>query len=129
MAIRLALVAATTLAYGVWLGLIARQNLPLLLLSSHVVFLGVVAYLIWQRLQKMSWWAQTLMGVGVGYIASVFAMGVVTLTLYGADQFVDRFSSASLYAYPVVSFGWLYGALVIAALCWRVGISAQAVPR
>lgn len=118
-------VLGVTAVYGVWLYHIGRQYLPMLLLLSHALFAGGIIYLLWPRLQKGTWWYRTLTGAGVGYTASVFAAATITLTRYGGDQFFDRFFPSSLYVYPLISFGWLYGMMIVAALCWRLDGSTR----
>lgn len=61
-----------------------------------------------------------LSGSLIGYVAFVLSVGVVTLIMYGADQLVDRFLSAALYVYPIISFSWLYGSFVVVSLFIRV---------
>lgn len=117
--LRLTLAAVVTIAHGVWIYLIGRQYLPMLLFASGIILFGLSVYLMWPKLQKMSLWLKMAVGAGIGYVASIISVAVVILILYGADQFIDRFFPSSLYVYPAISLGWLYGAFVVAAVDWR----------
>ncbi|WP_460709311.1 hypothetical protein [Lysobacter terrae] len=107
-----------TAAYGLWFHLIGRQYSPFLMFLSCIAFVGTAILLLRPRLRKFSLWPQLFLGACIGYFASIFSAAVTTLALYGPDQLVARLFPSSLYVYPAISFGWLYGAIVVAILAW-----------
>lgn len=121
---RVGVIFASTVFLGLWLGLIAKQQHPIILLASHAVFfaalVGSVCPLL-LRARRLP--VQVLTGALAGFLASLFSLAVVVLLIYGPDQFRSRYLTQHFYFYPMVSLGWLHGAIVTAALCWQRAIS------
>lgn len=116
---RAMVISMVTLLYGLWLGLMAKQQLPLVLLISHLVFFSAVIYAFFSHIFRAPLSLQLLVGSMAGLLAASFSLAVVVLIIYGADQFRGRYLTPHFYFYPLASFGWLHGAIVVVALCWR----------
>ena len=107
-------VVLATLVFWVWTHLISRQHIPLLLFFVSLVVFGLISFGSWRRLRNWTLMLRILCGACIGYFSSMVAAAVVTFLLYGAGQFFDRFFPSSLYVYPLLSLGWLYGMTVFA---------------
>ena len=108
------LMLVATLLFGIWIYLIGRQFLPLLMFAVSVSCCAIIMYSIWRWLNEGSLWLTLSVGALVGYFSSIVAVAIVTFTIYGASQFVGRFFPTSLYIYPSVALGWLYGMILVA---------------
>ena len=112
--LQLLLVVLATLVFWIWTHLISRQHIPLLLFSVSLVVFGLISFGSWRRSRNLALILRILSGACIGYLASMVASAVVTFLLYGSGQFFDRFFPSSLYVYPLLSLGWLYGMTVFA---------------
>lgn len=119
---------SVTVAFGIWLHIIGRQYLPAMLLSVNLISFGLIAYVAWPCLRKRALILRLLAGACIGYLASVVSAAVVTLALYDSSQFIERFFPSSLYVYPFISLGWLYGVVIVALVGHCGSDKAQGTP-
>ena len=118
--------AATSLQVF-WFWMIARQHEPLIICAS---FLAVV-HLSWlgsrESISKFGWPRRAALGAAMGYLAVIVSAFASECALRGSAC-LERDFFANLYFFPIVSFGWIYGALWF-GLPLRVAREAAALPR
>jgi hypothetical protein len=118
--LRVLIVSAITAEFWLWLHIVLNQTLPALTFFMHVLFIGAAVYLLRSDLREAKWWLRAAVGIFLGYVASICALIAVTVVFYGADQFFERIRNIeNLLLSSLFSAGWLYGALVVVALCLR----------
>lgn len=113
---RIATLIGITAAFVCWISFVVNQHSPTLILAVVFGSLGVTFAAMWRfltptasRWKRRAIWA--LAGAAAGYAGSVLAALVTECALRGAVC-LERDVTSNLYFFPLVTFGWAYGALV-----------------
>lgn len=109
-----------TACFVLWVAFIANQQSPALILAFFFLVLGTSAAVLRSRLTRWSPGRMRLVACAVagaitGYIGAVVAVNVNECVLRGVIC-LQRDLWPNLYFFPLLSFGWLYGAAMYCVL-------------
>ncbi len=112
--IRLAVITITTLIHANWLNTIIRRFDPILLIMSYLTMMALIFWFVYRLLNGKKILVQMLSVATISYLVMVIAFPIVEISVYGKEVF-----RVSFFAAPMISFGWLHGAIVTVAIFWK----------
>lgn len=108
-------VLIASLAMWAWLSLIAKHHMPVILFAQIGVF-AIFTRVLWNRLRGLRVAALISLGGVIGFVSAIGAAAISEVLVRGVDGFLFRDFTQNIYFYPLVSFAWLYGIVILFAL-------------